>query len=452
MSRVLEPAAAQDDRPAKPGGDLLRRTLRAMRNMATLSQALRIVGAIVMLASMSLFLLQGWNEGNDIKRYLLLLSQTGLLTAGGLALSYGLRENRGARVFFGLALASVPANFTILGALIFSIVQWDASMAAYPAFASWKTVGATGTAVTLGGALLALVPLTLFCYTVMARRSARSLSLHFLALNALLLVPVRGSLAVGALVVAAVLYALRTARALRRQDRSLATPEGAFALALLFVPAAVASVRSLAFYDIDTLLVALLFGALFVGLRQTSIAAERGSHTAFALDLLCVPVAMVAALAASASMPASFGNALYAPVFGVVFALLGFDVARRAHNASFATVAGGFVSLLSGAAFIVNALEFGGLVAPLVAIVAGAAMLFAGRALRNGFIVFMAAITLIAGVLAGAGEAIEFIGEAGWIELAVFGAVAIAVGSVIERHGAALRLRFERWSERLGKT
>ena len=57
--------------------------LRSVRNFATLSEALRILGATVLLASMSVFLLQGWNEGNDISRYLLLLAQTGLLAAAG---------------------------------------------------------------------------------------------------------------------------------------------------------------------------------------------------------------------------------------------------------------------------------------------------------------------------------------------------------------------------------
>ena len=48
------------------------RVLKSLRNFATLSEALRILGAGVLLASMSVFLLQGWSEGNDIRRYLLL--------------------------------------------------------------------------------------------------------------------------------------------------------------------------------------------------------------------------------------------------------------------------------------------------------------------------------------------------------------------------------------------
>ena len=101
------------------------RIQRSLQNFASVSEALRFLGAAVLLASMSIFLLQGWNEGNDISRYLLLLSQTGLLAASGFALSYGLKETKGARIFFGLALISIPANFTILSALLYSVFQWD---------------------------------------------------------------------------------------------------------------------------------------------------------------------------------------------------------------------------------------------------------------------------------------------------------------------------------------
>ena len=76
--------------------------------------------------------MQGWSEGNDIRRYLLLLAQTGLLGAAGFALSHLVRETNGARIFFGLALVSIPANFTILGALLYSVFQWDGGLTTDP--------------------------------------------------------------------------------------------------------------------------------------------------------------------------------------------------------------------------------------------------------------------------------------------------------------------------------
>ena len=84
--------------------------LQSLQGFATVSEALRLLGAGVLVASMSVFLLQGWNEGNDISRYLLLLSQTGLLAVAGFAMAYGLKETKGARMFFGLALISHPPS------------------------------------------------------------------------------------------------------------------------------------------------------------------------------------------------------------------------------------------------------------------------------------------------------------------------------------------------------
>ena len=83
---------------------------KSVRNFATLSEALRFLGASVLVASMSVFLLQGWSEGNDVGRYLMLLAQSGLLAAAGLAMSHGLQESKGARIFFGVGLISIPAK------------------------------------------------------------------------------------------------------------------------------------------------------------------------------------------------------------------------------------------------------------------------------------------------------------------------------------------------------
>ena len=121
---------------------------RSIRNFATLSEALRMLGAAVLVASMSVFLLKGWDTGNDVGQYLLLLAQTGLLAAAGFAMSHGLRETRGARVFFGLALISICANFTILGAMVFSVLHWDIGLIEYPAYALWQIESLAGTSAT----------------------------------------------------------------------------------------------------------------------------------------------------------------------------------------------------------------------------------------------------------------------------------------------------------------
>ena len=210
--------------------------MQSLRNFATLSEALRMLGAVVILASMSVFLLQGWSEGNDISRYLLLLTQTGLLAAAGFAMSHLVKETKGARIFFGLTLVSIPANFTILGALLYSVFQWDGGLTTYPGYASWRIEDVASIGVTLGGAMVVLLPVTLICFKIMARHSAKMLSLHFLVVNALLLLPIRSSMAAGTVGLLGVLYALHMIGKLTHSDRALKTGEGKFALATLFIP------------------------------------------------------------------------------------------------------------------------------------------------------------------------------------------------------------------------
>jgi len=72
---------------------------------------LRVFGACAVIASLSLFLIEGWTDGNDLNRYFKLLAQTGLITGAGLFLSFVVKEVKGARVFFGVFLrVTVQAN------------------------------------------------------------------------------------------------------------------------------------------------------------------------------------------------------------------------------------------------------------------------------------------------------------------------------------------------------
>ena len=144
----------------------LNRLLQSINQFATIAEVLRILGAGTLVASMSLLLLNGWHDGNDIYRYLKLLGLTGLLAAGGFSLSYLLKEQKGARLFFSLGLISIPANFGILGALIYSLIP-DVNLAtAYPGFAHWVGVDASSLIMVCLGAGVVLLPLTVLGYAI----------------------------------------------------------------------------------------------------------------------------------------------------------------------------------------------------------------------------------------------------------------------------------------------
>ena len=443
-----------DDGPtfaASRSGFSVEGVMQSVRNFATLSEALRILGAAVILASMSVFLLQGWSEGNDISRYLLLLTQTGLLAAAGFAMSHMVKETKGARIFFGLALVSIPANFTILGALLYSVFQWDGGLATYPGYASWRIEEVASIGVTLGGAMLVLLPVTLICFTIMARHSAKTLSLHFLVVNALLLLPIRSSLAAGTVGLLGVLYALHVIGKVTQSDRALKTGEGKFALATLFIPLGIILFRSLYFYQVDSLMVAMVSMVLFLLARQASLFPDRNARLASFLELLSWPLAISVALAVTDAFEPGAATGLKAPLFAAVYSALALDIMWRTDSRVLAKMVGVSISLFVALSFTFSVAISPSALTALFSLAAGVMLLLWGLAGRKPLTSIAGVVTVIAGVSFGFDDIVQLIVTSSWIDLAIFGASAIALGSVIDRHGVVIKLRLTKWFDSVGK-
>jgi hypothetical protein len=424
--------------------------MQSVRNFASLSEVLRMVGAAVLLASMSVFLMQGWNDGNDISRYLLLLAQTGLLTAAGFAMSHGLKETKGARIFFGLSLVSIPANFTILGALLYSVFQWDGGLSTYPGYATWQIEDVANIGITLGGAMLVLLPVTLFCFAIMARHSAKTLSMHFLLLNALLLLPIRNSMAAGTVALLGVFYALYFVGKMTGKDRSLKTGEGKFALATLFIPLGIVLFRSMYFYQVDSLMVAMVSTALFLLARQASLFPDRGARVALLLQVLSVPLALVVALSLTDAFASAMATGLAVPLFASAYTVLALDILRRTESRKLGILIGVTISLFVALSFTINVAMNSSALTALLSIVAGVLLLLWGLAGKKPFASFVGIVTLFAGAWIGFDEIVRLIMNSSWIDLAIFGASAIALGSVVDRHGVAIKLRLVKWFDTVG--
>jgi hypothetical protein len=425
--------------------------MQSVRNFATLSEALRLLGASVLLASMSVFLLQGWNEGNDISRYLLLLTQTGLLAAAGFAMSHGLKEAKGARIFFGLALVSIPANFTILGALLYSVFQWDGGLTTYPGYATWQIENIASTGATLGGAMVVLLPVTLFCFAIMARHSAKSLSLHFLVLNALLLLPIRSSMAAGAIALLGILYALFIVGKLAARDRSLKTGEGKFALVTLFIPLGIILFRSMYFYQVDSLMVAMVSLALFLSARQVSLFPDRSTRLAVLLEMLSLPFAMTTALAVTDAFGPKLVDGLDAALFAVTYMALALDVLRRTGSRYLRKAIGVSISLSVALSFTLSVANNPSALTALLSLGAGVTLLLWGISSKKVVAVFGGLVTAMTGIIFGLDEIAQLILNSSWIDLAIFGASAIALGSVVDRHGIVIKLRLDKWFNAAGE-
>lgn len=414
--------------------------LKAYTGTATL---MRLAGALAVITSMSAFLLQDWTGGSDTQRFYLLLAQTLLLAGGGFGLAFLMQENKGARVFFGLALLSVSANMATLGALVFSVTQWGGGLAAYPGFARWQADPAMlGLALAAGVAVSA--PVAWFGHRVMARSSATLLSGLFLFANLLLLLPVRESLPVGAVALLGMAVPLWFLRKRMAEDPALRTPEGYFALATLFVPALIVLTRSLWLYQTDMLLKAMLGMMVFVLLRTASPLVDAASRVRSVMDwaslLAALSTAFWLSIAAASPIHAGLDDYVLLATFGVSFTAMAMELARRAgpRRKAFAFIAAG---MLAAVGLLALADENGAL-ACLTCIAAGGVVFLIGRWSSQRALLVLGAATSSAGLALQVHDLVTLADFPGWVTLAALGVSAIVAASVLERHGAALKARW----------
>lgn len=417
--------------------------LSAISQFASVSQILRFLGASVMVASMSVFLLQGWDSTNDTVRCFILLAQTGLLAAGGFGLSFLLKENKGARVFFGLSLASIPANFTVLGALIYSQFQWDGDLGTYPEFATWVMTDLSYMTFTIIAVLAVLIPVAFLGYSVMARRSSKKLALTLLLTSSALLLPVRGSLYVGILVVAIALFVLINITRMANEDLTLRTPEGVFARFLLFVPALIVLARSIFFYQPDAFLVVTIALTAFVIMRHVSLQLDAEHWIRSVLELTSPIVALVVAMNLFDGIEHIVNEMVLIPIFVSVFSAMVADVAYRCGRYKSLYINTAAIVMAGG--FMLNLLTSDSLFVALMCAVVGIGILIAGYMMRRRLILNIGVITFVVGLGNQLIEAIQHIDLTSWGSLAVMGTTAIIIASVLDRHGPALKLRATHW-------
>lgn len=214
--------------------------------LATLSTLLRLMGAGLVVAATSTFMLQQWGEGNDVIRYLTLLALTAALAGAGVVCGLGVRESRGARTLLGLVLAAIPVHFAVLGGLLHSQFPWDGGAAPN---APWH-VGSPATALILTGIGLAmLIPLSWVAMMAMVRAHAKWLTWAFFAANAPVLIPVREPASVAWVVAGLLALLVWLEWRLFALGYAMRTGEGRFARALIAVPVGIIVGRTFIWYE-----------------------------------------------------------------------------------------------------------------------------------------------------------------------------------------------------------
>lgn len=421
------------------------------RRAPTLSALLRGAGALVIVAAFVLYLFEGWREGDDLTRYLILLGHTGVLTLAGFALGHWLREPRGARLLVALGLAAVPVNFAFLGGMTYDRLTWDG--AGGGASGAWDWLWSVGGGFAPGAVLPltlgALVVLTLavrLAYQVMARRSAAGLAGAYLGANALLLVPTREEAAIAVLLAAAALILGWIAWRLRRRDPSLATAEGLFARLALALPLLVLAGRSIWLYAPGEVFFTTLALMGYLGARQAALglaAERRGWLESLALLLALASVWMIlVTIAHMDGLPA----VLRLPFAGAAFAALLWDMGSIAgrRRSGYRAASALAVAASAGA----NLALFTGVGTAFAALAAGLVVLAYGYASRRRAVFMLGALTALGGLAVVAERAVSAFSLGGWTGLVALGLITLIAGSVLERHGAVLRVLAGRWTRR----
>ncbi|MBX2847041.1 MAG: hypothetical protein KTR16_01880 [Acidiferrobacterales bacterium] len=410
-----------------------------LKQITSVSEVLRIFGACAVIASMSIFLLNGWTDGNDINRYLKLLAQTGLLTGAGLTLSFVLKENKGARLFFGLSLISVVANFTILGALTYSMFQLDGGLINYPSIVTWKAVSAATFWPVFAGSVTLLAILTRFSFSIFARNIAGPLSLSFLALSTLLMVPVRSSIAVSIIAIVALYAAVSVIKRLSKHDKVVLTNETKFAFGLLLIPGLLIITRALSLYHVDAVMLLTLSGLGYFSVRSWLASFTKPSTLHSVLEKGLFGIAIFCALQVAEILP----NAIFevsGAIFSIVVVALSIDQIKQARTLRWQS---SILNLTTAGLVIINvcmAIFSSALLLQISSLLVcvGLLLLANNQALLdedNRFSKVTALLGIIACLLLLASNIFAMINLGNWMVIGLLGATLIIGGSLYERYG-----------------
>jgi hypothetical protein len=398
-----------------------------------LTRMLRVVGSVLVIAAASTFMLQRWHQGNDLLRYGMLLTHTALLAVAAYVCGVRVRESRGARTFLALLLAAVPANFAVLGGLVYSQFRWDPHVVQLPSYATWV---APSPALALGACLVAvlvLAPLCLVAFLALARCEARLLTLAFVGGNLVILLPIREPDCVAAMAGLLGLGILLVDIARLHPKSAMVTLEGRLARAMLAVPPVLIVARCIHLYH-PTLLLAGVVGlvlahALYTAARRTHADGNAregllGGSACFALlgwgccalelhDVLNLPASAKVPLLVLPAAALLFWYSLGSPHGGKVYRLL--------------------ASLGAFGMTSVNLLVYPEWLSSLSVLVVGVALLTHGAATRSAPALVSGAASLLIGLGYHVWFAMRFEGFA-WVALSVLGVGLIVMASYVERH------------------
>ncbi len=393
-----------------------------------LTRALRIAGAVLVVASASTFMLQRWQGGNDLWRYALLVGQSLLLGAAAYFVGLTVREARSARTFLALVLATIPVTFAVLGGLVYSQFHLE-RLAALPSYASWVAPSAAAALIAVAATIVIMVPLAIVAFVALARKEWRTLTLAFFAGNLMLLIPVRSPSVI--IVLGGVILLGLLELELSRFSRSLATLEGKLARAVLCVPPLIMLGRVLHLYQPT----AVFFGGALLILAAALWLAIPSSPDRRKRELgacLCAALGTTGWILCATELARPLSPAAAALSVGLPAGLILFVSSLRARLAAPAlSMLGVAVALLTVLSALLVSLDT---FSALFAIAVGVLVAVWGAARGSPLRMIAGALVAVVGLGMQLWLAVHADDLLRWLSLTIAGIVLIVGASYVERH------------------
>jgi len=415
------------------GDNLLDKAINSIKDFSSISSFLRFIGALAVLVSMSMFLLQGWSESGDFERFCTMLGQTALLSAAGFLIVKVFSDVKGARLFFGLSLVSITTNFTTLGALMYSVFSLDNLAGDYPSFALWQAASGSTALIALAISLLILVPIAWLSFSVLARPVVKKLTLTYIGMNLLLLVPVRELIFIIPLAAIALILMLKKVDLKNMNDSlkknfSWNTKEGKFARLTLFLPLGIMIIRSLMSYDVGSVEILAIAASIYA----TSIVGSEFSDRKF--EGLLHSLAFISTLFIAAIVAFSLTE-IGLPLFALIIVLACIDLFKRSKSKlmqSLLPLAGGTIVTMS---VVSQQLIDPSVASALFAIVAGFVSIFTCMKSQNKLLFWLAIVNFLTVPYMYFDSISSLFLDSGWMGLAIGGVLIITLASALERYG-----------------
>jgi hypothetical protein len=405
-----------------------------------LPTTMRFMGAGVLVCATVAFLMQQATSWSDSSRFFLFLGFSIVLGILGYVTGVKMSEAKGARTFFLVLASAIPAHFCQLGALIYSGLGYTPPLNV-PSQFIWKTTDITSALVVTGVGIVALLPLTLLAFGVLARRQATLMSALYVGLSSLLLLPARDPDVVGLIAMCAALVVLIVDMRVFSSCSSLNTFEGVASRIFLMMPPVLLVARTAYMYGGSMFLTGVSAAVISALLSSVLPRYTSNRSTAVVLQLLSIAPTIIAWFALTDVLVSMYPVyiskvTVYGLTLGIYlfiqsrFAIVGQEYLDNIANTIFLGTA--ILELVSN--LTLSSAVFGMIIGIFVTIIS-----FANR---NLILSVAGVVVTFTGIIQQVRISMFYYSVSPWLILASTGIILVLGSSYMERYGKTLLARF----------